>query len=257
MMRHNTGYNAARYQRFDGVILTIKKNHSSYQIMTVFTLQQGWFRVFLNTSRKHRNQGIGSLSALSIITFDAWERGGSLTLGEYECVVNTLISYLTVESYAYAQICIEMVLHLIPEKAADRNVYGLLCRYSKLVGEKNERILTVITGWQLVALAGFCPDIDTVHIYRKGITDTGRPVYYLSEEPEPALPAVMLPLSVQQLWKTILAYDWNAAQPLQISKRAISFLEELLYSYVQQCTEQPLRAVDFLYTIETQHNSRS
>jgi DNA repair protein RecO len=225
--------------------------------MTVFTLQQGWFRVFLNTSRKHRNQGIGSLSALSIITFDTWEREGALNLGEYECVVNTLISFLTVESYAYAQICIEMVLHLFPEKEADRNVYELLCRYSNLAGKKNERILTIITGWQLVALAGFCPDIDTVHIYQRGITDKGRPVYYLSEELEPGLPAVALPYPVQQLWKTILAYDWNTEQQLQISKNAIAFLEELLYSYVQQCTEQPLHAVDFLYTIEKQNNSRS
>jgi len=251
-MRHNTGYNSSQSQRFDGVILTIKKNHSSYQVMTVFTLQQGWLRVFLNTSRKHRSQGSGSLSPLSIITFDAWERGGTRTLGEYECVVNTLISFLTVESYAYAQICIEMVLHLLPEKEADRNVYELLCRYSKLIGKKDERILTIITGWQLVALAGFCPDIEGVHIYQNGITDTERPVYYLSEELEPALSAVTLSSSVQQLWKAILAYDWNTEQPLQISKKAIAFLEELLYSYVQQCTEQPLHAVDFLYTIEKQ-----
>lgn len=246
MKRTYKGHQQKPAKRYDGVILNVRKTNATQRVITAFTLQQGWLRMFLRKGQKGMSQGTGGLFAFSEVTFDAWEGNGVLTLGEYETMVNKLAPSLTLEAFAYTQILVEMVLNLIPEHEADERVYRLLCCYSRLIGEKDGRILTIIAGWQLIALAGFCPDVEKVLVYGNGRAESGRSLYVLSEEWQQGLPLIEVPKEYRGLWKVILTYDWTGQETIQVNKQGIYLLEDLMYSYVQQCTDYSLRSTALL-----------
>lgn len=234
-------------QRFDGVILQLKKGGAAQALMLVFTKQTGWIRVFAPKGKRALNQGIGGFFPLSEITFNAWERDGVFSLGEYESKANKLMADMTFDGYVYSQIFIEMLFHLLPEHERDQQVYELLCYYSRALEVKDARILTIIAGWQLVSIAGFRPDVEQVMVYRNGVDNNGEIIYSLYDEPQELLLPVTISDGVRKLWNEILEYAWDSGTVLKVNVRDIAVLEKLLFDYVQQCSDRALKSVELLF----------
>lgn len=230
-------------QRYDGIILQVKKQ-GMQRILSVFTRQDGLCWVSLPRRGRSR-QGFGACMALSRLTFDAVIQGDMLALREYDIVSNPGMADLTWDRYVYSQIFVEMVHLLFPQHQRDDGAYGLLCRYCQEISRKNARVLTIIAGWQLVSLAGFCPDAASVPVYTLAVRDKRR-LYYVGDVPPPEGTLLSVPLSVRQLWQTFLSYAWGTEQTLRLPARGLAFLEELLYSYVEQCSDRPMRSLVIL-----------
>jgi DNA repair protein RecO (recombination protein O) len=234
-------------ERFDGIVLNLKKGMGPQSLLTVFTKQRGWMRVFLTRDKKG-GQGFGSLLPFRRISFDAWQKSGNFSLSEYDCLGNEPIQSFSYESYVYMQIFVEMVLLLVPEGQADQAVYSLLENYCWALAAKDTRILTILAGWQLVSAAGFRPDAQQVQVYVDGLDEQGNKRYSFCDEP-PELGCPMdLAAPVRELWESLLDYDWQDV-PLAVSRNAIAVLEVLLYSYVHQCAERPMKSIAALEDI--------
>ena len=229
-------------ERYDGIVLNLKKGMAAQSMLTVFTKQRGWMRIFL-TKGKKAMQGVGGLLPFSLISFDAWQKGNTFSLGEYECQGNDMIRNFSYERYVYMQIFVEMVLVLFPEGEADGAVFSLLEHYSQALPVKDTRILTIIAGWQLVSAAGFRPDTAQVQVYLDGLDESGQQQYSFADEPPELGSPVRLPDTVRNLWEKLLDYSWQDAQTIIIGKQSITTLEALLYSYVRQCAEWPLKSI--------------
>lgn len=239
MRRSNSAFRPVR--PYDGLILQVQKR-GKQRVLSVFTRQDGLLRLFLSERSRGRS-GSGAFMPLGEITFDAAEQGEVLSLREYECRGNDAMMNLTWEHYVYSQIFVEMVLHLMPYRQADGSVYGLLLRYSRLLSVKDPRVLTIIAGWQLVGLAGFYPDIDTVRIFT---SPYGREEYYFSDEGMAEMREEKLTPDIRQLWSRLLQYRWEREDTLRFSARGLAVLEKLLYSYVEQCGEKKMKSLVLL-----------
>ena len=194
-------YNQKPTSRYDGMILQTQKRGQEL-VLSVFTKQEGLLRVFV-PKRCRGKQGFGALMALSGITFDAVQTPSLLVLREYECRSNPGVMQLTWDRYIYSQIFIEMVQHIFPYHEADEQAYELIVIYSQALLCKNPRIVTIIAGWQLLALAGFYPDTAHVRLFSAGM-DGRRPLYYLSDGEEPLkepLPEVQVLPEMRSLWE--------------------------------------------------------
>ena len=58
---------------------------------------------------------------------------------------------------------------------ADEVLYNLVRLYGRAIELKDIRIVTIIAGWQLMALTGFLPDIDTARVFCQGQATAGSP----------------------------------------------------------------------------------
>lgn len=244
MRRRNSSFAQRPSKRYDGVILQIRKAGALQQIMTVFTKQEGCIRVLVQ-KRRQSSQGFGLLMAWGEITFDAVEQQEFFTLREYECRSNSAMTSLTWEGYVYSQIFAEMVMYLMPVHQTDWEVYRLLQIYGRAIEIKDIRIVTIIAGWQLIVYSGFEPDVDSVCLFRYGMRG-GIPLYYLGDKPQEAARKESIPLPVRRLWKQILTYRWGQEETLHMNVRGLQLLEYLLYSYVEQCSDKPLKGVSLL-----------
>ena len=239
-------YQQKPIRRYDGVILQTRKRGQEL-ILSVFTKQEGLVRVFVS-KRCRGKQGFGALLAFSHITFDAVLASSMLILREYECTSNPGMQQLTWERYIYSQVFTEIVQHMFPNQEADAQAYELIIIYSQAIWHKNPRIVTIIAGWQLLALAGFYPDVSRVHIFAAGI-DGNRHIYYLSDGDElfkEPLPEVAVPSSIRSLWQTLFTYTWGQVQTLHLSAKGLAFLEDVLYSYTAQCSDKKMKSPKFL-----------
>lgn len=225
--------------RYDGIILAVKKR-GQYHVLVVFTRQQGTIHVLVRTSKKGK-QGFGALLPLSAITFDAICQGETYTLSEYDCQSNKAMRDLTLDGYVYSQLFVDMTLHLVPPAEPDYQVYELLRLYGCMIQEKPIRLVTIIAGWQLVAAAGFGPDVETVRVFRA--YQDGEPIYYLGDEGTEAMTEVTLTASLKEDWQAMLTYQWGSNRTVHFKQTNIDILEILLYQYVEQCSERKLHSL--------------
>lgn len=231
-------------QAYDGVILQVRKR-GRQQVLTVFTKQKGIMTVFAQRRSKMR-QGFGAFLPFSDITFDAVLQTEVLALREYACRSNGAMAHLTWECYVYSQIFIDMILCFMPQGQADQPVYELLRRYSRFLTKKDPRVVTIIAGWQLAALAGFYPDAERMRIFI-GMDEAKQRRYYFGDDPPAFFSGWPVPEGIRQLWQTMLHYEWGQESVLKLNAKYVSVLEQMLYSYVEQCSEKALKSISLLH----------
>ena len=44
------------------------------------------------------------------------------------------------------------------------------------------------------------------------------------------------------MWQTLLTYQWGQRQIIHLQEKGLQFLEDLLYSYVEQWSEKKLKS---------------
>lgn len=231
---------------YDGIILQVQKRGQEL-VLSIFTKQEGILRVFV-PKRCRGKQGYGALSTFSLITFDAMAGPQGLVLREYECHSNPGMMSLTWERYVYSQIFIEMVQHVTPSHVQDIPSYELVIIYSQQIIHKNPRVLTIIAGWQLMSLAGFGPDIDHARLFVMK-SYGNRPSYYIGDDMEELtvpVQEVALSYKLRDLWHALLTYPWDTQETVHFSASGLTMLENMLYSYVVQCSEKDLKTLTLL-----------
>lgn len=226
--------------RYDGIILHLHKA-GQHQVLTIFTKQAGMIRVLVRTSRKGK-QGFGALQTLAAITFDALPQGELYMLSEYDCRSNKAMRNLTLDNYVYSQLFVEIVESLVPASEPDSDVYALVSMYCQTIATKDIRMVTLIAGWQLIALAGFAPDLATVRLFGAH-NELGEVVYYLGDDEPENMQEIPLSQALKQDWQQILQYRWGQTETVHFQSRHVAMLEQLLYQYVVQCSEKPLRSL--------------
>ena len=233
-------------QSYDGIIVRVQKNAAAMQVLTVFTVQKGLIRLFAGTAKKTGKRSGSPFFLFAEISFEAHEKDGIYHLGEYICHNVRVLLELTWRTYVYTQIFAEIVLSLLPEGEADGRIYALLQVYREALGRKNVRTATIIAGWQLVGLAGFFPDPDRLHIYRRGCYENGMRRWYVGMNEQAGSRAESISPALRKQWLDILTYDWRTDARLTITAAALQYLEEFLYAYVTECSEKELKSLAIL-----------
>ena len=129
---------------------------------------------------------------------------------------------------------------------ADEVLYNLVRLYGRAIELKDVRIVTLIAGWQLMALTGFLPDIDTARVFYQGQGYCQQPVYYIDDEMPENMKELPLTPTVRQTWKTLVHYPWGTEKTVNLRGSDLKFLEALLYNYVNQCSERQMKTPELL-----------
>ena len=185
------------------------------------------------------------MTPLAEMTFDVFEKDGVYTLTEYDCRSNQRLRELTWDGYIYSQIFVEMVLFMAGG-GADEVLYNLVRLYGRAIELKDIRIVTIIAGWQLMALTGFLPDIDTARVFCQGQGYCRQPVYYIDDERPENMKELPLTPTVRQTWKTLVHYPWGTEKTVNLRGSDLKFLEALLSNYVNQCSERQMKTPGLL-----------
>lgn len=247
-LMNRSGYYGHKPSRsYEGIILTVRKSSAKQLVVTVLTRQAGLLHVLARRSTQGK-MGYGTLAPLAEMTFDVFEKDGVYTLTEYDCRSNKRLRELTWDGYLYSQIFIEIVLFMTAGGEADEVLYNLVRLYGRAIELKDIRIVTIIAGWQLMALTGFLPDIDTARVFYQGQGYCQQPVYYIDDETPENMTELSVPPSVRQTWKTLVHYPWGTTETVHLRMTDLKFLEALLYNYVNQCSERQLKTPKLLVT---------
>ena len=232
-MRRSGYYGRKPSRSYEGIILTVRKTSAKQLVVTVLTRQAGILHVLARRSTQGK-MGYGTLAPLAEMTFDVFEKDGVYTLTEYDCRSNKRLRQLTWDGYVYSQIFVEIVL------------YNLVRLYGRAIELKDVRIVTLIAGWQLMALTGFLPDIDTARVFYQGQGYCQQPVYYIDDEMPENMKELPLTPTVRQTWKTLVHYTWGTEKTVNLRGSDLKFLEALLYNYVNQCSERQMKTPELL-----------
>ena len=170
-MATNRSFGQRPSRPYDGIILAVKKTSAKQLVLTILTHQEGILHVLARRSTQGK-MGYGALAPLAEISFDVFEKDGVHTLTEYDCRANWRLRDLTWDGYVYSQIFVEMVLLLTASGEKDEELYRLVRLYGRAIEVKDVRIVTLIAGWQLLALTGFLPETDEARIFYRGNTHT-------------------------------------------------------------------------------------
>lgn len=172
------------------------------------THQEGILHVLARRSTQGK-MGYGALSPLAEISFDVFEKDGVHTLTEYDCRANRRLRDLTWDGYVYSQIFVEMVLFLTASGERDEELYRLVRLYGRAIEIKDVRIVTLIAGWQLLALTGFLPETEEARVFYRGQGYCGQPVYYIDYQHRDDMAERQLTPAVRQTWQTLIRYPWG------------------------------------------------
>ncbi|WP_296827575.1 DNA repair protein RecO [uncultured Megasphaera sp.] len=246
-MGNSRSYGQKPSRSYEGLILAVKKTSAKQLVLTVLTRQEGLLHVLARRSTQGK-MGYGSLSPLAEISFDVFEKDGVYTLSEYDCRANRRLRDLTWDGYVYSQIFVEMVLFLTASGEKDDELYRLVLLYGRAIEVKDVRIVTVIAGWQLLALTGFLPETGEARIFYRGRGYCDQPVYYIDYQDRDDMAELALTPAVRQTWQTLIGYPWGTDEKINLRSGDLHFLEALLYNYVNQCSERQMKTPELLKT---------
>lgn len=246
-MATNRSFGQRPSRPYDGIILAVKKTSAKQLVLTILTHQEGILHVLARRSTQGK-MGYGALAPLAEISFDVFEKDGVHTLTEYDCRANRRLRDLTWDGYVYSQIFVEMVLLLTASGEKDEELYRLVRLYGRSIEVKDVRIVTVIAGWQLLALTGFLPETDEARIFYRGRGYCDQPVYYIDYQDRGDMAELPLTPAVRQTWQTLIRYPWGTDETINLRRGDLNFLEALLYNYVNQCGEGQMKTPDLLKT---------
>lgn len=243
--------NGADRQETTGIVLRLYNAGQRDKIGVFYTRDFGLIKVYLPQGRLFGKKNVGILQPFNVVALSGAWQDTLFMLYQAELVRSVPLAALGLKGFVYTSLLVEMLEIIFPEVEKDDAVYEVLFRYGELAAKKDIVILTVIAGWQLVALGGYQPEVGQVEV-RKYYSGAAERYWFGNENPVPAEigQPVILPEELCALWKRIFQYNWQLEQTMTIKKKQIKLLEVLLYDYVEQYTDRSLKSRASLSIVE-------
>lgn len=237
----------------EGFILNCKNVGDADRLITFLSIDQGMMKLFARNVRRAKSPLSGLLQPF-VHAAIFYTQGKSFSLRQCTMIepFHLLREDLTI--MAYASVVAELVIQFWPEGEGAGGLFEFVAQVFHVIGEKNPRLVALAASWQLLAMAGFAPELTVcVHCGNQvALHDT----YLFSPSTGgvcctkcATAEAAELPSSTFLLLKKLITLDWKHPDPFTVTGSDLMQVEKIFLDYLLCHSDQPLKSLAFIHSI--------
>lgn len=244
---------AVEYQT-EAILLAARDWSAADRMVTLFSRENGIITVMAYNARKPKSKLSGGLQPFTHLNLLL--AGGKGMDIVKQCEVQTSFRELREDltRLAYANFIAELTLGLWPQHQSEPAAFELLLAVLALLTKRNPRIAALASAWHLLVLAGFRPEYECC--VQCGCK-LSLPAYFSFVEGGGTC-ADCSPFGTSSFEETdknfldkLLALDLRQPGQFVVNAKTLTAAESLLYGFVRQQLERPLKSLDFINKITT------
>jgi len=233
----------------EAILLAVRDWGNADRMVTLFSREYGKFSAAAYGARQPKSRLSGLIQPF--VYADLAIIHGKNTDSIAQCEVRRSFRELreNLNYMAYGTFLAEVVIELWPEREPAANAFESILAAFSLLTVRNPRIVALACAWQLLSLAGFRPEY--LHCVSCGCIP-GYPVKFDLREGgivcNSCKPAAQMELShaLADFLDMLLHLDFSDPPQFSVGHITLVQAEKLLYAYLVQCLERPLKSLDFI-----------
>lgn len=234
------------------ILLAARDWSGADRVVTLFSREYGKITALAYGARNAKNRMAGVLQPFSHVDV-AIQSGKSIdTIKQCELKQSFREIREDLTAMAYASFLAEIVAELWPEREPDPRVFALLIGAFTLITSRNPRIVAQAAAWQLLALAGFTPQLDRCVICQ---AECSPPAGFNAEAGGMVCAdcggqksVIFLPQH-KNFFEQMLMLDWAEPGHFTVTGSILTCTEQLLNSYLAYRMEKPLKSLSFIQMV--------
>ena len=235
----------------EALVLASRSRGRNCRQLEIFSYQQGRLLVTANINYRHgvvtaaalqpftraiftltdSTGGFSFIRQAEIIDSNQWLRSGELLRSAYACQLS------------------EFIINMWPLRQPDAKAWEILTEGWRVMTERNPRIVALAAGWQLMAVAGYQPDLNYCCFCGKmalaGSFMISKSALVCSECRENSIGEEQAVVLIDQLIKL----NWRQIPAIRLSQSAVAISEQWLADYYRQLTGCELLTSKYIVAI--------
>jgi DNA repair protein RecO (recombination protein O) len=236
----------------EAILLTARDWSGADRMVTLFSTEYGKISAIAYGVRGGKSRLAGSLQPFAHVEV-ALQPGKTIDTIK-QCEIKQSFRELREDlgAMAYGSFLTEIVTELWPEREADPAVFELLLGAFELLRKRNPRIVALAAAWQLMALAGFRPQMNQCAVCGEAVSlpagfdvQAGGCVCTRCGGPSCADFTASHKMFVEQL----LNLHWEEPGHFTVNSIVLSHTERLLNAFLSSHLEKPLKSISFIQLV--------
>lgn len=236
----------------EAILLAARDWSGADRVVTLFSNEYGKLSALAYGARNAKSRLAGVLQPFSHVDV-AIQPGKSIdTIKQCELKQSFREIREDLTVMAYASFLAEIVNELWPEREPDPLVFTLLIGAFKLITRRNPRIVALAAAWQLLALAGFTPQLDRCVICQaecsppSGFNPEAGGMVCTSCDSQKN---TVFSLQHKNFFEQLLSLDWEEPGHFTVTGGTLTSTEQILNSFLAYRMEKPLKSLSFIQMV--------
>jgi DNA repair protein RecO (recombination protein O) len=239
----------------EAILLAVRNWGEADRMVTLFSKEFGKITAIAYGARRPKNRLAGALQPFAIV--DVALASAKSTASVRQCEVKHSFRELREDlTYmAYAMFITEIVTDLWPERQPEPALFELVPAAFSLLTQQNPRIVTLACIWQLLAIAGFCPEYK--HCLKCGQAIV-YPAFFDIEGGGSVCAGCGSGSRLRKIsdpgglfLERLLTLDWHNPGQFTVRGSALIEIEEILAAFLVLRLERPLKSLSFINLLNT------
>lgn len=236
----------------EAILLAARDWSGADRVVTLFSNEYGKITALAYGARNAKSRMAGILQPFSHVDL-AIQPGKSIDTVK-QCELKQSFRHIREDltAMAYASFLAEIVAELWPEREPDPQVFSLLLGAFRLITSRNPRIVAQAAAWQLLALAGFTPQLERCVICQ---AECAPPAGFNAEAGGLVCTDCATHKSTafldqhKKFFEHMLELDWEEPGHFTVTGGTLTYAEQLLNAFLSFRMEKPLKSLSFIKTI--------
>jgi DNA repair protein RecO (recombination protein O) len=233
----------------EAILLTTRDWQEADRIITLFSREYGKIVAMAYGVRRAKNHFAGTLQQFMYL--DVVLAQGKNMDSIKQCDIKSPFKEVrdNLDYMAYGALMLELVNELCPERQAEPLIFDLLLSGIKQLSQHNPRLVALAVSWQLLSLAGFCPEYEKCISCGEILTGNayfnaklgGGVCKNCADQSLPEFSA-----AAQNFLACLLNLELANPKSFMVTGLALKQVEAILLTYVLVCLDKPLKSITFI-----------
>lgn len=236
----------------EAILLAVREHDDASRMVTLFSREHGKFSAIAYGARRQRSALAGCIQPFTHADLALMSGRSVDSIKQCEIIRSFRELRENLASMAYASLLSELTAELWPEREAEPLVFDLLLAAFDLLGKRNPRITALAGAVQLLALAGFRPELDNCVVCNQPLA---LPAVFDAMGGGGACAACGQPHfpvfgpEAKVFVEKLLNLDWRNPGQFSVTGAVLTEAERLLADFLTYRLEKPLKSMAFIAAI--------
>jgi DNA repair protein RecO (recombination protein O) len=236
----------------EAILLAVREYDDASRMVTLFSRELGKLPAIAYGARRPKSALTGCIQAFTHADLALTSGRGVDSIKQCEIIRSFRELREDLTGMAYASLLAELASELWPEREAEPQAFDLLLAAFDMLGKRNPRITALAGSLQLLALAGFRPELDSCVVCGQplilpALFDAAGGGGVCAACGQPHLPA--FGPEAKGFVEKLLSLDWREPGQFTVTGAVLTETERLLADFLTYRLEKPLKSLAFIAAI--------
>ncbi len=236
----------------EAILLAVRECDEASRMVTLFSREHGKLSAIAYGARRPRSALAGCIQVFTHAELALAGGRGIDSIKQCEIVRSFRELRENLTTMAYASLLAELTSELWPERETEPPVFELLLAAFDMLGKRNPRITALAGAVQLLALAGFRPELDNCvacgqSLVLPALFDARGGGGVCAACGQPHFPA--FGPDAKGFVERLLGLDWQNPGQFSVTGAVLTETERLLADFLTYRLDKPLKSMAFIAAI--------